>query len=249
MKSSPQNPPSRNDETRAEKSAASKAAKKAEAAYDADLVRQFKEGDEAAFTEIIKRYYSRIRAVANQTLHNQADAEEVTQDTFIRAHRGLATFRGESSLATWLYCIGINLARNRYWFNFRRHRHNTVSIDRPLTEGGTTSLSGALCDDGASPRSESMTSEFVSLISRCLDQLDASHREILTMRSMLNLSYEEIATNLQINVGTVKSRIARAREHLRERLIQMAPEFGREWSAIDFFEVLRPLPSPAFTAA
>lgn len=237
------------DETRASRAAVAKANKKAEAAYDADLVRQFKEGNEAAFTEIINRYYSRIRAVANQTLHNQSDAEEVTQDTFIRAHRGLATFRGESSLATWLYCIGINLARNRYWFNFRRHRHNTISIDRPLTDGGSTSVGGALSDEGTSPRSEYMTTEFVSLISRCLEQLDASHREILTMRSMLNLSYEEIATNLQINVGTVKSRIARAREHLRERLIQMAPEFGRDWSATDFFEVLRPLPSPAFTAA
>ena len=95
---------------------------KIEAAYDAVLVERFKNGDESAFTEIIKRYYPRIRALANQTLHNQADAEEVAQDTFIRAHRGLVNFRGDASLATWLHCIGLNLARNRYWFFFRRRR-------------------------------------------------------------------------------------------------------------------------------
>lgn len=235
--------------TAASDRAAAKANNKIEAAYDAVLVENFKKGDEAAFNEIIRRYYARVRAVANQTLHNQADAEEVTQDTFIRAHRGLANFRGDSSLATWLYCIGMNLARNRYWFNFRRHRQDTMSIDRTLVEGSSVSLAGALSDDAATPRAESMTNEFVDLIAKCLAQLDASHREILTMRTMLNLSYDEISSSLGISVGTVKSRIARARENLRERLLQMAPEFGRHWCATDFFEINRPLPSPAFSAA
>jgi RNA polymerase sigma-70 factor (ECF subfamily) len=222
---------------------------KIEAAYDAVLVQRFNSGDESAFTEIIKRYYPRIRALANQTLHNQADAEEVAQDTFIRAHRGLAKFRGDASLATWLHCIGLNLARNRYWFFFRRRRQDTISIDQAVVEGSGMSLTGALSDGSGDPRAESMTTEFTSLIADCMSQLDASHREILTMRTMLDLSYEEIANNLRINVGTVKSRIARARESLRCLLLRSAPEFSRESAMSDFFEKSRPMIPPSFAVA
>lgn len=222
---------------------------KMEAAYDAVLVQRFNTGDESAFTEIIKRYYPRIRALANQTLHNQADAEEVAQDTFIRAHRGLAKFRGDSSLATWLHCIGLNLARNRYWFFFRRRRQDTMSIDQAVIEGSGMSLTGALSDGSSDPRSESMTSEFNSIIADCMEQLDESHREILTMRTMLDLSYEEIAVNLRINVGTVKSRIARARESLRILVFRAAPEFSRASAMSDFFETFRPMKQATFAAA
>jgi RNA polymerase sigma-70 factor, ECF subfamily len=222
--------------------AAVKAGKKADAAYDSMLVGRFNSGDEAAFAEIIKRYYPRIRALAQQTLRNEADAEEVAQDTFIRAHKGLATFRGDSSLATWLYCIGLNLARNRYWYFFRRRRQDTYSFDQPVLEGSTTSLAEVLPAGTTNPRSETMTDEFSSLIADCMERLDSSHREILTMRSMLDLSYEEIAMALGINVGTVKSRIARARESLRSLLMQSAPEFGKESAVSDFFETARPLP-------
>ncbi len=229
--------------------ATTKSKNKAEAAYDAGLVQRFNAGDESAFSEIIQRYYSRIRSLANQTLHNQADAEEVAQDTFIRAHRALANFRGDSSLATWLYCIGLNLARNRYWFYFRRRRQDTISIDRAVVEGSSVSLAGVLSDGSAGPRTESMTSEFVELISECMERLEESHREILTMRTIRNLSYEEIAAALGINVGTVKSRIARARERLRALLLQLAPEFGEESNVTSFFEPVRSLPAPSFAMA
>ena len=222
---------------------------KLEAAYDAVLVQRFNSGDESAFTEIIKRYYPRIRALANQTLHNQADAEEVAQDTFIRAHRGLAKFRGDASLATWLHCIGLNLARNRYWFFFRRRRQDTFSIDQAVVEGSGMSLSGALSDGSGDPRAESMTTEFTTLIADCMARLDESHREILTMRTMLDLSYEAIANNLRINVGTVKSRIARARESLRTLLLRAAPEFNRDAAMSDFFEASRPMSQPSFAVA
>jgi len=226
-----------------------KANNKVEAAYDAVLVQRFNAGDESAFTEIIGRYYPRIRALANQTLHNTADAEEVAQDTFIRAHRGLANFRGDSSLATWLFCIGLNLARNRYWFFFRRCRQDTISIDKAVVEGSAVSLAGVLSDGKADPRTEAIASEFNSLVTTCMEQLDSTHREILTMRTIRNLSYEEIAAALGINVGTVKSRIARSREKLRALLLETAPEFGHESAVGDFFESSRPLPQPSFAAA
>lgn len=214
---------------------------------DVDLVRRFKSGDESTFTEIVHRHYSRIRALANRTLRFTGDVDEVTQDTFIRAHRNLHNFRGDCSLSTWLYRICLNLARNRYWFHFRRQRQNTLSLNRSVDEAGAKSLVDVLSNGSANPLSESTTNEFLALVAQCMKRLDERHREILTMRTTLELSYEEIAENLGINVGTVKSRIARARARLREQLHQLAPEFGQEATSADFFEIDRSMPSTALS--
>src|SRR5512132_1613034 len=123
--------PSTKSRVSAERSARA-AASHQEAAHDAELVRRFNAGDEAAFVEIMTRYREKIFSVALALLRNRADAEEIAQDTFIRAHRGLARFRGDSSLATWLHRIAVNLARNRYWYFFRRRRHATLSLDCAL---------------------------------------------------------------------------------------------------------------------
>ena len=229
--------------------AARAALSRREALHDTGLVRRFNAGDEAAFVEIVTRYRAKMLVVALGLLRNRADAEEIAQDTFIRAHRALHNFRGDCTLASWLYRIGLNLARNRYWFHFRRHRQDTLSLDRTMVEDGSVSLAGVLSDGTAAPRTESMTNEFISLVAQCMDRLDASHREILQMRTALNLSYEEIADRLGLNVGTVKSRIARARERLRDLLRQVAPEFGRHASAADFLEIDRPLTAPGFVLA
>jgi len=229
--------------------AATKARNLAAAIHDAGLVRQYMDGDESAFTEIVQRHYSRIRSLANRILRNQADAEEVAQDTFIRAHRGLASFRGECSLAVWLHCIALNLARNRYGFNLRRRRNATISLESSLLEGSSFSLADALPDEAAPLRAGIIANEFVALVAECMKRLDPSHRDILLMRTKLNLSYEEIAVSLSVNIGTVKSRIARARECLREQLHQMAPEFGREAATADFFEYNRALRTPTLATA
>ena len=210
-----------------------------EAALDAALVQRFVGGEEAAFTEIMERYRAKIFTVAFSLLHSHGDAEEVTQDTFVRAYRGLAKFRGDSSLATWLYRIAVNLARNRYWFFFRRFRHATVSLDRPIGEDHDATLADLIAADVADPAQESARTEFVSVVSKCLDQLDQRHREILTMRNTLHLPYDEIATALGINIGTVKSRIARARENLRTLLTAQCPEFAHGTGPDDFFPPAR----------
>ena len=103
---------------------------------DRVLVDRFKSGDASAFDEMVSRYWDRIFSMVNQLLRNAQDAEEVTQDAFIRAHRGLANFRGESAFSTWLFQIATNLARNRYWYWWRRKRDKSVSIDAPM--GPTT---------------------------------------------------------------------------------------------------------------
>ena len=213
-----------------------------EAAYDTQLVNRFNAGDEAAFVEIMQRYHGRLFSLSHNLLRNAADAEEIVQDAFIRAHRGLANFRGDSSLATWLYRIALNLSRNRYWYFFRRRRQDSLSLDRPLSDESDATFSDLIADTDADPAHETTTNEFVSLISLCMDKLDASHREILTMRNILDLPYEEISKALRINVGTVKSRIARARENLRKLLAECAPEFGPESAPADFFESARVTP-------
>lgn len=206
---------------------------KAEAAYDAGLVKRYNTGDESAFVEIMDRYHGRILGLAMNLLRNRADAEEIAQDAFIRAHRGLANFRGDSSLATWLYRIALNLARNRYWYFFRRRRQDSISIDRPFGEEAGATLGDFIPADHGDPAQEAVTNEFAYLIATCMEKLDSRHREILTMRNTLHLPYEDIARALSINVGTVKSRIARARESLRKLISETAPEFNQETNIED----------------
>ncbi len=215
------------------------AASAAEAVHDAELVRRFHAGDESAFVEIMTRYREKIFTVAVSLLRNHADAEEIAQDTFIRAHRGLARFRGDSSLATWLHRIAVNLARNRYWYFFRRRRHATLSLDCALDADSNATFADLIASAAADPAHEAVTSEFATVVAACMEKLEAGHREILTLRNVLHRSYDEIATMLGINVGTVKSRIARARQNLRALLAEACPEFSPEAEPADWFELAR----------
>lgn len=210
-----------------------------EALLDADLVRRFNGGDESAFGEIMSRHKNKIFGAAVALLRNHADAEEITQDTFVRAHRGLSGFRGDSSLATWLHRIAVNLARNRYWYFFRRRRHATLSLDATIGVEGDATFSDLLSTNGPDPSQESSRNEFVDKVEACLENLEPSHRRILSMRSVLDQSYEEIAATLGINVGTVKSRIARARERLRRKLEEECPDFARDSNPSGWFEPAR----------
>ena len=189
-----------------------------EVALDQLLVDRFKNGDATAFDEMVERYWDRIFSMVNQLLRNSQDAEEVTQDAFIRAHKGLVNFRGESAFSTWLYQIATNLARNRYWYWWRRKRDKSVSFDAPMGPDNDTTLAEMIPAEVETPDDITVTREFVTRIGKGMERLGAKHREILILRNIKNLSYEEIAAILGISVGTVKSRIARARESLRSKL-------------------------------
>jgi RNA polymerase sigma-70 factor (ECF subfamily) len=219
--------------------AARLATSRREALHDVALVSRFKAGDDAAFTEIISRYQSKMFAVAYARLRNHADAEEIAQDTFIRAHRGIAQFRGDASLATWLHRITVNLASNRYWHFFRRRRHLTQSLDQPLRADSSATFADVVATDAPGPAREAMNSEFSVLVAACMERLAPNSREILCLRNNLSSSYEEIATALDINVGTVKSRIARARGRLRELIAQACPEFSPSASPVEWFGPVR----------
>jgi RNA polymerase sigma-70 factor (ECF subfamily) len=164
---------------------------------------------------MVTRHWDRIYARVHQLLKNKQDAEEVTQDAFIRAHRGLENFRGDASFSTWLYQIATNLAHNRYWYWFRRKRDQSISFDQPLGEDGSLTLESVIPSRSETPAEATVTQEFVDRVTECMSGLNKKHREVLILRNVKNLSYDAIAEELGISVGTVKSRIARARETLR----------------------------------
>jgi RNA polymerase sigma-70 factor, ECF subfamily len=217
---------------------------------DAKLVHRFVAGDQAAFEEIMRRHRERIYGVVYSLLRNHADTEEIVQDTFIRAHRGLAKFRGDASLATWLHHVAVNLAHNRYWYFHRRQRHATLSLDCSLSEESGATFADLLPSTAEGPARETMTTEFTDLVTMCMNQLPPAQREILALRNLLNRSYDEIAAALRIEVGTVKSRIARARGQLRALLVQSCPEFTDDAKPHEWFEPVRITRTPhAHTSA
>jgi RNA polymerase sigma-70 factor (ECF subfamily) len=227
--------PAQNSEDRATRVSAS--AK--EALQGAELVRRFNGGDESAFVEIITRYRKRMFAVALSQLRNRADAEEIVQDTFIRAHRALARFRGDSALGTWLYRIALNLSHNRYRYLSCRCQHKTRSIDSAYSEENRATVASLVASDAPNPAREMEVGEFTRLVADCMAQLSQGRREALAQRNFQHSSYDEIAKTLGINIGTVKSRIARARENLRVQLAKEYPEFGPDASPGEWFGAIR----------
>ena len=211
-----------------------------EAAHDAVLVRRFNAGDEEAFVEIVSRYQARMFSVALAHLRNPADAEEIAQDTFIHAHRGLSGFRGDSSLSTWLHRIAFNLSRNRHKHNFCRRRHLTLSLDCPSGAANDATFSDSLASEAPCPDQEAAACEFTELVNTCMTKLGGRQGEILRLRNGLNESYADIARTLGISIGTVKSRIGRARENLRTLLAEKYPDLASDSSAYGFLEPIRP---------
>jgi RNA polymerase sigma-70 factor (ECF subfamily) len=223
-------------DTRAARNAASREA----AVHDAGLVRRFNTGDQSAFEEIVTRYRAKMHLVALGLLRNHADAEEIAQDTFIRAHRSLANFRGESSLAAWLHCIALNLSRNRYWYFFRRRRHVTQSLESAVSVENQTTYADLIASNSPGPVRETTSREFSSLVTECMAALTVHQREILLLRNVRQHSYREIARMLGITLGTVKSRVARARETLRDLLAQSYADGGKGEDDVSLFRWFEP---------
>jgi RNA polymerase sigma-70 factor (ECF subfamily) len=147
----------------------------------------------------------------------------------------LVNFRGDSALGTWLHRIATNLSHNRYWYFFRRHRQDTLSLDCAVGESNTATFSDLMAAVDRDPAQETVSNEFIALVDQCMARLDKRHHEILTLRNILDHSYQEVAVILGISVGTVKSRIARARDSLRALLTETCPEFAPGAKAMDWF--------------
>jgi RNA polymerase sigma-70 factor (ECF subfamily) len=191
---------------------------------DSELVARFQRGDESAFTQIVSAHRGRIYGYVRGMLRNETDAEEVTQDTFVRAYRSLDRFRGDASLTTWLHRIATNLARNRYWYFFRRRRQDTVSLDYTPEDSTNQPLLATMESEELDPSQHTSKEEFLSTVRSCVERIDPTFREAFELRAGKGLSYQEISQRTGAPVGTVKSRIARARRDLQSLLNEAMPD-------------------------
>jgi RNA polymerase sigma-70 factor (ECF subfamily) len=186
-------------------------------ASDHVLLERCRAGDEEAFDDLVRRHQQRAFNVAFQVLRDREDAAEVAQDAFVRIYRSVENFRGDCEFTTWLHQIVVNLARNKHRWWKRRGRQSSVSLDRPV-EIADGEVPMQVPASGDAPDVETVKAEFVELLSRRMEELPRKLREVLVLRNVEDLSYEQIAVVLDCSIGTVKSRIARAREALRERM-------------------------------
>jgi RNA polymerase sigma-70 factor (ECF subfamily) len=184
---------------------------------DAADIEQCRAGNRQAFDRIMRRYQNRIVAVCVRLTNSRSDGEDAAQDTFVKAFRGIAAFREESRFSTWLYQIAINTCRNRQrsWWNMLKRR--AVRLDEPVqTDDGP--ITRDLPDTRYSPEIELERSRISAGVRCGLQKLSARHRELIVLRDIQGMSYEEIALATNLNPGTVKSGLARAREALQQLL-------------------------------
>ncbi len=186
--------------------------------YETKLVARLKAGEMTAFDELVEEYQSLIYALSFRILGDAEDARDAAQETFLKVYRHFARFRGDASLKTWICRIAINQAYStqRWWR--RRQRGNTASLDAPLglNADDDRSLADSLESYAVSPEVEVLTRERTRRIESGLCELKKDFRVAVMLRDIEGLSYEEIAYVTEVSVGTVKSRIARGREMLRE---------------------------------
>lgn len=185
---------------------------------DDDLVQAFLRGDEPAFEVLVHRHSGDLYRSVYAFLGSKQDAEEVVQDAFVHAYRGLQFFRGAASFKTWLYRIAINLARNRYQANKRRATDGAVSLNA-VSDDESEEPVADIADSHAEPSGELERKELEKAIMLGLSELPDSLREVMILRHVDDLSYDEIAARLDCRLGTVKSRLARGREILRTKLL------------------------------
>jgi RNA polymerase sigma-70 factor (ECF subfamily) len=186
-----------------------------------ELVHGLRTPSTPAWAEIMAVHRPRVYAAALRLTHNHHDAEDVTQETFLRAFLAVSSFRGESSLGTWLIAIANNLARNHYWYWRRRKRDETFSIDGPAQGAEGVTLGETLASGDLIASAQTERDDLLNQLDQGLARLPARDREILSLRDRQHATYEHIARSLIIPLGTVKSRIARARAHLLEIVKEM----------------------------
>lgn len=171
---------------------------------DLDLVQQYRRGDPRAFEEVYRRFSAMVYNLALRMCGDADEAADLTQEVFLRASRHLASFRGASSLKTWLCRVALNHCRSRLGRRSRRWFLPFVA-----------SQHDALADPRRGPLEEALAGEAGRSVDRALTALKAVYREAVILRDLEGMSYEEIAQVLRVRVGTVRSRIARGRDQLR----------------------------------
>lgn len=180
---------------------------------EASLVQRCAAGDEAACAELMTEHQRMVVQLAINLLGDRDEALDLSQEVFLRVFRTIHRFRGQSSLRTWIYRIAVNQARNRHRFWRRRHRGDQVSLDAHVAAHGDV-----LSAEEAGPDRVLAQKELATKLQNALEHLPFDQRTAIILREIDGLSYEEIAYSLGVAIGTVKSRLTRARQALRLEL-------------------------------
>ncbi|OAI52541.1 RNA polymerase sigma factor RpoE [Betaproteobacteria bacterium SCGC AG-212-J23] len=181
---------------------------------DQQLVARAQQGDKQAFNLLVEKYQRKLARLLSRFIRDQAEVEDVTQEAFIKAYRALPAFRGDSAFYTWLYRIGINTAKN-YLMAMGRRAPTSTEVDAEDAEGFEE---GEQLRDINTPESVLLSNEIAETVNSTIEQLPEELRRAIQMREIEGMSYEDIAQAMDCPIGTVRSRIFRAREAIAERL-------------------------------
>jgi RNA polymerase sigma-70 factor (ECF subfamily) len=181
---------------------------------DQQLVERVQRGDKAAFDLLVSKYQRKIFRLLSRLIRDQAEVEDIAQEAFIKAYRALPNFRGDSAFYTWLYRIAINTAKNHLVSQGRR-APTTTEAD---IEEAETFDDGDHLRDLNTPESMLLSKQVGEAVNRAIDQLPEDLRTAIVLREIEGLSYEEIAESMSCPIGTVRSRIFRAREAIAQEL-------------------------------
>jgi RNA polymerase sigma-70 factor (ECF subfamily) len=195
---------------------------------EAAIVAELKAGSEEAYAWLIGQFQQQVYGLVYRIVNDPADAADTTQDVFLKVFRGMKHFHGESSLKTWIYRIALHEAANRrrWWF---RHKAKETSIEPIESDGGAENgMQGMLTDRAESPFDNVAHREVQRRVDEELRKIAEPYRTTLILRDLQEMSYEEIAEVLEISLGTVKSRLTRGRQALKERLAPFVREAGTE---------------------
>jgi RNA polymerase sigma-70 factor, ECF subfamily len=192
---------------------------------DQELVARVQQGDKKAFDLLVLKYQLRVSKLVSRFLRNQSDVPDVVQDAFIKAYRAIPNFRGDSAFYTWLYRIAINTAKNHLVAQSRKSPANSIDAQEAEDYGASEWLK-----EYASPEREALASELEATIHQAMGDLPPDLREAITLREIEGLSYEEIAAVMDCPIGTVRSRIFRAREAIDNKLEPMLDDDSRHAS-------------------
>src|SRR5580658_8650787 len=183
-------------------------------ASDLSLVRRVQRGERGAYDLLVLKYQHKVVKLVLRYLRNPADAEDVAQEAFVKAYRALPQFRGDSAFYTWLYRIAINTAKNA----LAARERNPVSYELDLHTGDDTSDMVSRLKDPETPEGLALTEEIRDTVNHAIEELPEDLRTAIVLRELEGMSYEEIAASMDCPVGTVRSRIFRAREAIDRRL-------------------------------
>ncbi|UCG13405.1 MAG: sigma-70 family RNA polymerase sigma factor [Deltaproteobacteria bacterium] len=182
------------------------------------LVRRCRRGDKDAFARLMQKYERGIYNYTYRMLGSEVEAEDLTQDVFVAAFRNMRGFRGESRFSTWLYRIALNQTRNRIKYLSRRSLFGRWAGTRDSGKGATAERAETIADGAPSPEQWTIAKELAGQVQQCLNRLPHQARQILVLRDVQGLSYQELGEILSLNPGTVKSRLHRARIALQKHL-------------------------------